>query len=200
MKSSQGSRRKTSDCAATVLRAACRGEGRGSHLSQRSPRTYREGGSALVHHWLIHRLIHVSVLVRRPSRRCRRFLAVCVCVHCNFCSTHTLKSQQWRSRERRLHAAPPQHGLISWLPGKALPRTSPNKRPLLQTDSPLPSPLSLPPHQCPKVFAEVNLPKSCTAWPGREGVPIIPLLNQKEEKKVLGEEKKGNWNPYHMII
>lgn len=69
----------------------------------------------------------------------------------------------------------PKHGLISWLPGKALSRTSPNKRPLLQTDSYSSLPLTPPSttttnkRQCPKVFAEVNLPKSCAAWARREG-------------------------------
>ena len=39
------------------------------------------------------------------------------------------------SQRRHLRPISPKHGLISWLPGKALSRTSRNKRPLLQTDS-----------------------------------------------------------------
>lgn len=75
--------------------------------------------------------------------------------------------------------------LISQLPSKALSCTSLNKSLLLQTDSHF-----LP--KCPKVFTEVNLPKSFIAWVmgvGKrgEGVGIISFC---KFSKSSGKKKK----------
>lgn len=112
---------------------------------------------------------------REGMKRCGPFLRLIL----QSLESHTSSGGKRRRCARSPHSAStqPQQGLTSRLPGKALSRTAPNKRPLLQTDSYFF--FFIP--QCPKVFAEVNLPKSCQE--GREGVPIIP------KKKVVGEKR-----------